>query len=40
MKVGERYRHYFYPEEPQWLEKVWARGIDVTRRMLRGLEEW
>jgi len=40
LKVGEKYRRYFYPEEPQWLEKVWARGFEVTRRMLHGLNDW
>jgi hypothetical protein len=40
LRVGAAYRRYFYPEEPQWMESVWARGQDVTKRMLAGLAAW
>jgi hypothetical protein len=40
LAVGAKYRRYFYPEEPQWMEAVHARGADVVRRMLDGLKEW
>jgi hypothetical protein len=39
-KVGARYRRYFYPEEPEWMEQVFTRGAEVTRRLLSGLEAW
>lgn len=40
MRVGMRYRHYFYPEEPCWIDAVWQSGQDAIRRMLVGLEHW
>jgi hypothetical protein len=40
LRIGARYRRYFYPEEPKWMESVWRGGLDVTRRMLAGLKDW
>lgn len=40
LRVGARYRRYFYPEEPKWMDSVWTRGLEVTRRMLAGLDDW
>lgn len=39
-RVAQRYRHYFYPEEPVWMGSVWQRGLDTTRRMLAGVNHW
>lgn len=38
--IGARYRRYFYPEEPQWRESIWRRGLEVTQKMLQGLQRW
>lgn len=38
--VGARYRRYFYPEEPRWMDSVWRVGHDATRRLLAGLDSW
>ena len=38
--VGQRYRHYLYPQEPAWMASVWQRGLDTSRRMLAGLNHW
>ncbi|MGH8249882.1 MAG: DUF2817 domain-containing protein [Steroidobacteraceae bacterium] len=40
LRVGARYRRYFYPEEPSWMNSVWHRGHEATLRMLAGLNGW
>jgi hypothetical protein len=40
LRVGARYRHYLYPQEPQWFEPVWRRGRDAALRMLAGAADW
>jgi hypothetical protein len=40
LRVGARYRHYLYPEEPWWMDSVWRRGYEVSQNMLTGLERW
>lgn len=40
LRVGARYRRYFYPEEPRWVTSVWQRGHGATQRMLTGLTGW
>jgi hypothetical protein len=37
---GARYRHYCYPEETRWKEKVWANGERVIKTTLEGLTDW
>jgi hypothetical protein len=32
-------RHAFYPDEDAWKAMVWERGLDVARRMAKGLAE-
>src|SRR5678816_48305 len=33
LRIGARYRRYFYPEEPQWVTSVWQRGHGATQRL-------
>jgi hypothetical protein len=40
LRVGERYRRYFYPDEPAWQTSVLRNGLAATRRMLAGLHDW
>jgi hypothetical protein len=40
LRVGARYRHYLYPQEPQWMDQVWHRGRDAVHRMLTGAADW
>lgn len=40
LEWGARYRHYCYPEEDEWKNRVWARGREVIEKTLAGLSEW
>jgi hypothetical protein len=40
LEWGSRYRRYCYPEEDEWKQKVWRRGVEVIETTLAGLSAW
>lgn len=37
--IRQAMRDAFYPQDPEWRESVWARGLDVVRRAMRSFQD-